>query len=194
MGPSVRRLSDGGKPYLAIRHSVRLIANDTHSLISTLYVHRNTMKAATISQLKKELVKLDHDDLLGVCIRMARFKVESKELLTYLLLKADDEIGYANELCQEIDELLSVPGRIHKKTLRKVVRWMDKTLRFSGNKETELQVRIHFCQRIKDKRISFGNCRVSENMYATQFKKINKAIDKVHPDLQFDYKHQMSGL
>ena len=56
------------------------------------------MKAATISQLKKELVKLDHGDLLDVCVRMAKFKVESKELLTYLLMKADDEIGYANDL------------------------------------------------------------------------------------------------
>ena len=143
------------------------------------------MKAATISQLKKELVKLDHDELLDVCVRLAKFKVESKELLTYLLMKADDEIGYAEELCDEIDEFLNVSGKIHKKTLRKVVRWIDKSLRFSGDKETELQVRIHFCRRIKDKRISFGTCRVSENMYATQLKKIDKAIEKVHPDLQF---------
>ena len=152
------------------------------------------MKAATISQLKKELVKLDHGDLLDVCVRMAKFKVESKELLTYLLMKADDEISYANDLCSEIDQHLDTPGRIHKKTLRKVVRWMDKSLRFSGDKETELQVRIHSCRRIKDKRISFGNCRVSANMYATQLKKIDKVIDKVHPDLQFDYNQQMSGL
>ncbi len=152
------------------------------------------MKAATISQLKKELAQLDHFELLEVCIRLAKFKVESKELLTYLLTKAEDEIGYANELCDEIDEYLNEPGKIHKKTLRKVVRWMDKSLRFSGDKETELQVRIHFCRRIKDKRISFGNCRVSANMYTTQLKKIDKVIDKVHPDLQFDYNQQMSGL
>lgn len=152
------------------------------------------MKAATISQLKKELIKLDYDDLLDVCVRLAKFKVESKELLTYLLMKADDEIGYAQELCSEIDQHLNAPGRIHKKTLRKVVRWMDKSLRFSGDKETELHVRIHFCRRIKDKRISFGNCRVSANMYATQLKKIDKVIDKVHPDLQYDYTQQMSGL
>ena len=152
------------------------------------------MKAATISQLKKELAALDHDELLDVCVRLAKFKVESKELLTYLLMKADDEIGYADELCDELDESLNASGRIHKKTLRKVVRWMDKSLRFSGDKETELQVRIHFCRRIKEKRITFGGCRVSMNMYATQLKKIDKAIEKVHPDLQFDFKHQLAGL
>ncbi|MEM8734049.1 MAG: hypothetical protein AAGG44_07500 [Planctomycetota bacterium] len=152
------------------------------------------MKAATISQLKKELVKLEHDELLNVCVRLAKFKVESKELLTYLLTKADDEIGYAGELCDEIDELLSSPGKIHKKTLRKVVRWMNKCLRFSGDKETELQVRIHFCRRIKEMRIGFGGCRVSQNIYAMQLKKIATAIEKVHPDLQYDFQQQLTGL
>ena len=152
------------------------------------------MKAATISQLKKKLAKLDRDELLDVCVRLAKFKLESKELLTYLLMRADDEIGYAEDLCDELDEYLNTPGRIHKKTLRKIVRWMNKSLRFSNNKETELQVRIHFCRRIKDKQISFGSCRVSENMYATQLKKINKVIEKVHPDLQFDYTQQLTGL
>ncbi len=152
------------------------------------------MKAATISQLKKELAQLNRDELLDVCVRLAKFKVESKELLTYVLMKSDDEIGYANELCDAIDDHLKTPGKIHKKTLRKIIRWMDKSLRFSGDKETELQVRIHFCRRIKAKRITFGRCRVSANMYATQLKKIDKAIDKVHPDLQFDFQRQMAEI
>ena len=152
------------------------------------------MKAASISQLKKELAKLDHVELLDVCVRLAKFKVESKELLTYLLTRADNEVAYATELCDEIDESLSMSGKIHKKTLRKVVRWMDKSLRFSGDKETELQVRIHFCRRIKEMRISFGTCRVSANMYATQLKKINIALEKVHPDLRFDFNQQLAGL
>ena len=152
------------------------------------------MKAVTISQLRKKVVKVGQADLLDVGVRIGKFKVGRKEQLTYWWMKADDEISYANDLCSEIDQHLDTPGRIHKKTLRKVVRWMDKSLRFSGDKETELQVRIHFCRRIKDKRISFGNCRVSANMYATQLKKIDKVIDKVHPDLQFDFNQQMSGL
>ncbi|WP_233200160.1 hypothetical protein [Blastopirellula marina] len=127
---------------------------------------------------------MDHDDLLDVCLRLAKFRVESKELLTYLLMKADDEI----------DQLLSVPGQIHKKALRKVVRWMEKSLRFSGDKGTELRVRVHFCRRIKDMNIRFGNGRVCANMYATQRKKIEKALDKAHLDLQFDFNRQMSGL
>lgn len=152
------------------------------------------MKAATIRQLKTHLADLDHDQLIDVCVRLARFKVESKELLTYLLIKAGDEIAYAGELCDQIDEQLNQPGKIHKKTLRKAVRWMDKSIRFSGNKETELQVRIHFCRRIKAMKIRFDGCRVSENMYAAQLRKIEKAIEKVHPDLQFDFGQQVLDL
>ncbi|MEO1618231.1 MAG: hypothetical protein AAFV88_20420 [Planctomycetota bacterium] len=151
-------------------------------------------KAATISQLKKELAELDREELINVCVRMAKFKVECKELLTYLLMKANDEVGYAAALCEELDALLITPGRIHKKTLRKVIRWMDKSLRFSGDKETELQVRIHFCRRIKEKRITFGGCRVSSNLYNSQLKKIDKAIAKVHADLQFDFTQQLATL
>lgn len=139
------------------------------------------MKAATISQLKKELAKLDEDELLDVCVRMAKFKVESKELLTYLLMKADDEPAYADELCDEIDEHLSVSGKIHKKTLRKVVRWMDKSLRFSGDKETELQVRIHFCQRIKEKRISFGAAASAKTCTRHSSKKSTRRSRKCIP-------------
>ncbi|TWT91968.1 hypothetical protein Pla52n_64410 [Stieleria varia] len=36
-------------------------------------------------------------------------------------MKADDEIGCAEELRDEIDEQLRTHGKIHKKTFRKIV-------------------------------------------------------------------------
>ncbi|TWU17322.1 hypothetical protein Pla52o_53280 [Novipirellula galeiformis] len=152
------------------------------------------MKAATVSELKKALAVLDHQELLDACVRLAKFKVDNKELLTYLLMKSGDERGYANEVCAEIDEQFPTATFIHKKTMRKIIRSMDKRIRYSGDKETELQIRIHFCRRFIDREVRIGNCRVSANMYAAQLKKIEKAIEKVHPDLQFDFRHEMEGL
>ncbi len=152
------------------------------------------MKAATISELKKELVKLEHDELLDACLRMAKFKVNNKELLTYLLFKSHDEEGYADELCNEIGVMIGSKRQLPKKTMRKIIRWMDKCLRFSGDKETELQVRIFFCRQFVDRKMTFGRCRVSSNMYAGQIRKIEKVITKVHVDLQFDFRQQMTGL
>ncbi|KAA1262042.1 hypothetical protein LF1_46030 [Rubripirellula obstinata] len=152
------------------------------------------MKADSISELKKTLKQLDHDDLLAVCLRLAKYKVDNKELLTYLLKKSADEQAYVAEVCDEISRELPSERTLHKKTMRKIVRLMDKWIRYSGNKETEIEVRIHFCQLFVDRRIEFGRCRVKANMYATQLKKIDKAIETVHPDLQFDFRHQMDGI
>ena len=152
------------------------------------------LKAASVSQLKKALAVLEHDELLDACVRLAKFKADNKELLTYLLMKSDDEQGFVAEVCEEIDEQLPIANSIHKKTMRKLIRQMDKCIRYSGNKETELQIRIHFCRRFVESGISFDGCRVRENMYAGQIKKIVSAIEKVHPDLQFDFRYQMQGL
>ena len=49
------------------------------------------MKAASIADLKKELVRLEHGELLDVCLRLARFKKDNKELLTYFLFLSQDD-------------------------------------------------------------------------------------------------------
>lgn len=152
------------------------------------------MKPATISELKRALAPLPREELLDACLRLAKFKVDNKALLTYLLLKSSDETGYIDEVCAEIDEQLPANKIIHKKTLRKIIRTMEKCIRFSGDKETELHIRIHLCRQVIDRDLQWGRCRVSENMYFAQLKKIEKALEKLHPDLQYDYRQQMDGL
>ena len=66
------------------------------------------MKAASITELKRELIRLEQGELLDVCLRLARFKKDNKELLTYLLFLSANEPGYANYLCEEIDEQFSL--------------------------------------------------------------------------------------
>ena len=50
------------------------------------------MKAATVIQLKKELETLNEEHLRQLCLRLARFKIENKELLTYLLFESEIEL------------------------------------------------------------------------------------------------------
>ncbi|SMP75574.1 hypothetical protein SAMN06265222_11979 [Neorhodopirellula lusitana] len=157
------------------------------------------MKPATISELKKSLAHLDRDELLDACVRLAKFKVDNKSLLTYLLMKSDDELAYADEVCDAIDEqfleaYVGTNRSLHKKTLRKIIREFEKCIRYSGDKETELKIRIHFCRQFFDRKLRFGRCRVSANMYASQLKKIDKAIDKLHPDLQYDARRETQGF
>ena len=145
------------------------------------------MQAASIAELKKALVRMEQGELLDAVLRLARFKKDNKELLTYLLFMSDDENGYANYLCQEIDEQFSLSPNMHKKTLRKVIRWMNKCLRFSGQRETELQVRIHFCESLRNSDTPFQKYRVTTNMYLGQLKKIDQVLSKLHEDVQLDF-------
>ena len=62
------------------------------------------MKAATVSEIKKELHHRSSDQIEELCLRLARFKKENKELLTYLLFEADDEEGFIEGVKHEIDE------------------------------------------------------------------------------------------
>jgi len=49
------------------------------------------MKPATITELKKELKYRSQEQLVDYCLAMARFKLESKELLTYLVFESENE-------------------------------------------------------------------------------------------------------
>ena len=83
---------------------------------------------------------------------------------------------------------------MHKKTLRKIIRWMNKCLRFSGNKETESQVRVHFCQALKQSETPFRKTKVMTNMYTGQLKKIHQALSKLHDDIRADFQADLREL
>jgi hypothetical protein len=156
------------------------------------------MKAATIHEIKQELSAVKPAELIELGLRLARFKKENKELLTYLLFEAHDEQGYINSIKKEIDELFETINLSHlyfaKKTLRKIVRVINKYCRYSGNKQTEIELRIWFCQKLKASGIPFHRNTVISNLYESQLKKINVALTTLHEDLQYDYLKELKPL
>ena len=52
------------------------------------------MKAASVNEIKQQLKEVNPVELIELCLRLARFKKENKELLTYLLFEADDLQAY----------------------------------------------------------------------------------------------------
>ncbi|MGC3944933.1 MAG: hypothetical protein QM762_10525 [Chryseolinea sp.] len=149
------------------------------------------MKAASVNDIKKELSEKNVRELQALCLRLARYKVENKELLTYMLFEADDETGYISALKSEIDEMIEAlpQGNVYfvKKALRKMLRIVNKHLKYSGIAQTEVEVRLHCCLRILDKRVPLRSSVVLSNMYSLQLKKIEAAWAKLPEDLQFDY-------
>jgi len=149
------------------------------------------MNTASSSDLKEELKTLKPAQLTELCLRLARFKKENKELLTYLLFEAHNEEGYIAGVKKEIDDLFSEINLSHlyfaKKSLRKIVRVINKYSRYSGIKQTEIELRLYFCITLKHSEIPIHRNTVISNLYNSQLKKIDTLLKTLHEDLQYDY-------
>jgi hypothetical protein len=156
------------------------------------------MKAATINEIKQELTTLPPYKLAELCLRLARYKNDNKELLTYLLFEASDETAYIQTVKDEIDhEFSGLPKPnlyLTKKSLRKILRSLTKYIRHTGSKQAEAELLIYFCLKIRESRIPIRDSPVLVNLYRNQLKKIHMAVDSLHEDLQYDYLKEIKQL
>jgi type III secretory pathway component EscV len=156
------------------------------------------MKTASIQEIKSELQNLESENLLGLCMRLAKYKKENKELLTYLLFESNNEQTYIEAVKETIDELFTTlpPQNLYliKKSLRKILRFVNKQLKYSGVKQTEVELRIYFCAKVKEACIQFATNTVLFNLYQQQLNKIHTALAKLPEDLQFDYQQGLEKI
>ena len=156
------------------------------------------MKASTINELKQELVNLPAPVLVDLCLRLARFKKENKELLTYLLFEAHDNPAYIKAVKEEMVLQFADMNKSNvyfvKKTLRKILRNVKKYIRYSGLAIIEIELLIYFCESMKELNISIDKNPVLNNIYQNQLKNINKALKGLHEDLQYDYLRAVKKL
>ena len=154
-----------------------------------------SMEIAPLSEIKKELKTQQPQDVLELCLRLARFKKENKELLNYLLFERHQEDRYVEQINNEVDEVLSNMNTsgfyLAKKTIRKAHRLINKHIRFSAEKETEVEVRLHFCESLRTLPISIKRSRVMMNLYRNEMHRIEKANAALHEDIQFDYRERI---
>lgn len=156
------------------------------------------MKSATIAQLKKELLERSPDELLAISLRLAKFKQENKELLTYLLFDATDEEEYVARVKEAIAEQLATVNTKNyywmRKGVRKALKEVKKYIRYSQKKETEVELLLDFCQQLQGLRPSIRQDRTLLNIYERQVVQIRKTIAGLHEDLQFDYKEELDEI
>jgi hypothetical protein len=156
------------------------------------------MKAATVHEIKQELSHLSPPKLVDICLRLAKFKKENKELLGFLLFESNDEAGYVekikNEMAVQFSDINQSNIYYTKKTLRKILRFTNKYIRYIGSRSAETELLIHFCKLIKDSDIPVQKSVMLQNIYQGQQKKIAKIIGSLHEDLQHDYLQQLKAI
>ncbi len=156
------------------------------------------MKAVTVREIKEELSSLSPKEVRELCLRLSRFKKENKELITYLLFEASDEQSYVDSVKKEIDEQFGLVNRksyyLFKKSVGKILRSTRKYIRYSQNKQTEVDLLIYFCKKLKKLTPSMHKNAGLLNLYNRQVDTIIKKVTALHEDLQLDYETELSEL
>lgn len=151
---------------------------------------------ASLAEIKKELEKQDKSELLSHCLRLIKFKKENKELLGFLLFESEDIPSFIQKVKDETGSLFEGMNTTNvyfiKKTTRKILRNISKYIRFAESKEIEAELLIYFCTCFDRYSIPVKKSKQLLNIYTSQVKKIESAIDKLHPDLQYDLKKTLN--
>lgn len=146
---------------------------------------------ASLKEIKTELKILHPAKLVEVCLRLAKYRKENKELLSYLLFDSEDEKSYIKDIKTAIDELFAEVrtsnSYLAKKSVRKILTVANKYIKYSGSKQTEVEILIHFCKKLRKSGIPLHTNSVLGGLYARQIQRIHRSLATLHEDLQFDY-------
>lgn len=156
------------------------------------------MLNTSVTEIKKELKTKSKEELITLCLSLAKFKKDSKELLNYLLFEAENEHLYIQSVKEEISDQFKTINTSHyhymKKGVRKVLRNTKKFIRYSKKKETEVELLLHFCVEMKNIQPSIQKNTVLMNLFERTQITISNAISKLHEDLQYDYMRELDDL
>jgi hypothetical protein len=156
------------------------------------------MKAVTVKELRKELEILSPKELRELCLRLSRFKKENKELLTYILFESSDEASFLEcvkeEIDQQFEEINKKTTWFIKKGLRRILLNIKRNARYSQKRETEVELRIYFCRKLKKFTPSIKNNTRLMKIFESQVDTIIKTISLLHEDLRNDYETELKEL
>lgn len=143
-----------------------------------------------LQDIKKEVQHLSAEQLSGLCLRLARYKKENKELLAYLLFEAHNEEAFIEQVKAEVGfamSQLSSHSYQAAKSVRKVLRLISKYVKFMASKPAEIELLLSFCYNYLqyiNRNTSYKPMRM---ILIRQVQKIAANINKLHEDLRFDY-------
>lgn len=148
------------------------------------------MRIEKLSDIKKELRSLNPEALTEICIRLAKYKKENKELLSYLLYDADNSLNYAEEVKSTLltnFQSLNKSAYTSTKEIRKIVRLLAKHAKYTASKEVEIELLLWFAARFLEYADTRSSHKPLQTIFSRQIEKIKRILPKLHEDLQFDY-------
>ena len=106
------------------------------------------MTTTSLIEIKNELKELNNQDLIKLILRLAKHKVENKELLGYLLFESTDQEAYVQKIFGELnDQFHNINNNSYyliKKSIRKIQRFTKKNIKYSQKKRNRSYDRYLF--------------------------------------------------
>ncbi|MCJ8209544.1 hypothetical protein MUY27_07475 [Mucilaginibacter sp. RS28] len=150
-----------------------------------------------LKEIKAEIKHYSDVQLADLCLRMAKYKKENKELLAYLLFLSHDEAAFIDQVKSESSLMfsqLSSHSYQAAKGLRKILRFINKQIKFSASKQVEVELLLHFCRDYLDNVDRKASYKPLRQILTRQLQKVKASISKLHEDLQFDYRQEFDEL
>ncbi len=156
------------------------------------------MLKSSLTEIRRELSTLSQKELVELNIRLIKYKKENKELADYYLFEKQDEKAFIHQIKQEIDAeflIIKYHSLYHfKKSIRKILRKVEKYGKYSGNPITQIETWLYFCEQAYITFPSWNSNETLKKITERLIKKIEKSISTLHEDLQFDYGIQLTTL
>jgi len=155
------------------------------------------IESPKLAELKKELNFLNAPELKEICLRLAKYKTENKELLHFLLFYGDKKDEYVESVkAIIIHEFDNLHPSIYTATkqIRKLLRLSNKHIKFLATKHLEVEIALAFCEEFISHPIITINQKATTGILITQLKRLLRIIPKLENDLQFDYQSQFDDL
>lgn len=87
--------------------------NGLEYLLVPIKKQKEMIKPASLSLLKQELENLSAKEVQELCLKLAKYKKDNKELLSYLIFDAGDEAEYIKNVKAEIELQFSEINTTH---------------------------------------------------------------------------------
>lgn len=156
------------------------------------------MNSPKLVDIKKALQHCTREQLFEITIHLAKYKVENKELLYYLLFEAENETLFVeqvkNYIAKEFEKVNTKNYYWMRKSIRKTLKNVKKYIRFSKSKSTEIELLLYFLAQMLQLKPNVLNDKRLRNLYERNLLFVDKKISGVHEDLQYDYKEQRELL
>jgi hypothetical protein len=81
-----------------------------------------------------------------------------------------------------------------RKSVRKILKNTRKYIRYSQKKQTEVELLLHFCTRLKNLSPPIQGNASLMNLFNKQINTITRKVSLLHEDLQHDYGIELDGL